>query len=171
MRLHLSLQSTFLHQYLPLFSTVWVFCYNSFRAPSSSTLPFQVFLVWLKILLFYPLNLISADLIPIMQFHWPTNLSSPLTSLLLFTFSSGSFRANANTDAHLSSYALFSLAVQLMYENLPWNNVRAASQYSKATKLLKIKISSTSNNKPLYKREDKRCFNNLSVGKVFQFLP
>lgn len=152
----------------------WVFCCNSFRAPSSSTVPFQVFLVWLKILLFYPLNLISADLIPLTQFHWPTNLSSPLTSLLLFSFSSGSFGANANADAHLSSHALFSLAVQLMYKSCTKTHPERMSELQVNTQKLwnvKIKISSTSKNKPLYKREDKRWFNNSSVGKVFQFLP
>lgn len=97
----------------------WVFYCNSFRAPSSSAMPHHVFLVSLKILLFYPLNLIPDWPHSLTQLHWLTNLSSPLTSLLLFSFSSGSFRANANANAHLSSHALFSLAVNTNYVQKP----------------------------------------------------
>lgn len=60
---------------------------------------------------FYPLNLIPDQPHSLTQLYWLTNLSSPLTSLLLLSFPSGSFWANINADTHLSSHALFSLAV------------------------------------------------------------
>lgn len=125
--LHLLLQNAFLQLYLPLLSAVSYDPEFSMTTHSEHLPPLPFLTTFsschsrltLKILLFYPLNLIPDWPHSLTQLHWLTNLSSPLTSLLLFSFSSPSFRANANADTHLSSHALFSLAANTNHVQKP----------------------------------------------------
>lgn len=172
--LHLLLQNAFLHLCLLLPSSLlwsWVFYYSSFRAPSSSAIPHHVFLMSLKILLFYPLNLIPD------WPHSPASLThkslfstdlSPAVQLLIWIFQSQCKRRHS---PFLPCPLLFGCQYKLCTKTYP---ERMSELQVNAQKLWNIRtiISSTSNlNKPLYNREEKRCLNNLSVGKVVQILP
>lgn len=118
---------------------------------------------------FYPLNLIPDRPHSLTQLYWLTNLSSPLTSLLLLSFSSGSFWANINADTHLSSHALFSLAVNVNHVQKTIPKKKMSELQANTQKLwnTRIKISSARNlNKPLHKRKDILIV--YQLGKLFR---
>lgn len=123
----------------------WVFSYNSFGVPSSSAIPHHVFLASLKILLFYPINLIPDWPHSLTHLHWLTNLSSPLTSLLLSSFSSGCFMQTKPATFPPMPSSLW-LSVQIMHKILFWKKVRIASIQKRIQKLwnMRMKISSIS---------------------------
>lgn len=118
--LHLLLQNAFLCLYHPLLSAVSHDPEFSLTTHLEHLLPllFLNMFSWcrLKSSSFTLLTLFHTDLIPLPSFT-DSQISSPLTSLLLFSFSSGSF--SANTVSHLSSHALFSLTVNTNHAQNP----------------------------------------------------
>lgn len=148
----------------------WAFYYNTFRVPSSSGIPHHVFLVSFKILLFYPqpysrLTLLSYTALLTHKSLFSTDLS-PAVQLLIWIFQSQcKSRCSPFLPCPLLSGCQYKSCTKTYLERMSELQVNIRKLWN-----MKIKISSTSNHKPLHKREEKRHFNNSSVGKVVQIL-